>query len=118
MAEKLGNNQKDFEKQLWEELKYSCENSTKILYKKGIKEWFNSLFSDINYLENIIDILIDTSLIKINSIFDIIKEESIDYLRSIFSKIKLLLKAVTFEFNEEQQEKWHIFCNLYEFERV
>ena len=41
MAEKLGNSQKDFEKQLLDELKYSCESSTNILFKKGIKEWFN-----------------------------------------------------------------------------
>ena len=117
MAEKLGNGQKDFEKQLLEELKYSCESSTDILFKKGIKEWFNSLFSDLNYLENIIDILIDTSLIKINSIFDIIKEESIDYLNSLFNKIILLFEAATLEFDEEQKKKWTEFCNLYESKR-
>ena len=118
MAEKLGNSQKDFEKQLFEELKNSCESSTNILFKKGIKEWFNSLFSDLNYLENILDILIDTSSKKINSIFDIIKEESIDYMEDIFAKIQLLSEAATLEFNEEQRKSWNVFCKSYESKRA
>ena len=77
MAKTLGSEKLNFEQQIFDELKNSCEGSSNILFKKGIKEFFNSLFSDLSYLENIIDILIDTSLKKINSIFDFIKDESI-----------------------------------------
>ena len=71
MSKLLGNENKNFEEELFEELKNSCENSKSILYKKGIISWFNSLFSDFNYLDNILDILIDTSSKSINSIFDL-----------------------------------------------
>ena len=114
MSKKLGNGKTEFEEQMFNELKNSCESSANILFKKGIKDFFNSLFSDLAYLENIIDILIDTSLKKINYIFDLINEESIYYLEMNLRKIKFLARAATLEFNEEQQKKWKILCNAYE----
>ena len=114
MSRTLGIGNIDFEKQMFEELKNSCENTTNILFKKGIKEWFNSLFSDLSYLESIIDILIDTSLKKINFIFDLIKEESIFYLNKSIRRIEILAKAATLEFNDEQKKKWEDLCISYE----
>ena len=114
MAKKLGNSKKDFEKQLLDELKNSCESSLSILFKKGIKDFFDSLFSDLTYLENILDILIDTSLKKINFIFELIKEESIHYLQKNFNFIQLLAKAASLEFNGEQKKKWESLCKSYE----
>jgi len=114
MAKKLGNSKKDFEKQLLDELKNSCESSLSILFKKGIKDFFDSLFSDLTYLENILDILIDTSLKKINFIFELIKEESIHYLQKNFNFIQLLAKAASLEFNGEQKKKWENLCKFYE----
>ena len=64
MSKLLGNENKNFEEELFEELKNSCENSKSILYKKGIISWFNSLFSDFNYLDNILDILPCWSIFK------------------------------------------------------
>ena len=114
MSKKLGNGENDFENQILVELKNSCENTTNILFKKGIKEWFNSLFSDLSYLENIIDILIDTSLKKINFIFDLIKDQSIYCLKRSVKKIVFLAKAATLEFNDEQKNKWKELCISYE----
>ena len=114
MSKKLGNGKSGFEDQMFNELKSSCESSANILFKKGIKQFFNSLFSNLAYLENIIDILIDTSLKKINYIFDLIDDESIYYLEMNLNKILFLAKAATLEFNEEQQKKWKKLCNAYE----
>ena len=113
MARTLGNEDLNFEKQIFDELKNSCEGSSTILFKKGIKEFFNSLFSNLSYLENIIDILIDTSLKKINSIFDLIKEGSIYCLRRKLDGIRLLARAATLEFNDEQRKKWKELCVSY-----
>ncbi len=114
MSKALGDGKKDLEKQVLNELKSSCESSKNILFKKGIIEFFNSLFSDLKYLENIIDILIDTSLKKINFIFELINEESKNYLNKILHKIILLAKIATLEFDDDQQKKWKMLCNLYE----
>ena len=114
MSKTLGDEKKDLEKQVLNELKSSCESSKNILFKKGIIEFFNSLFSDLKYLENIIDILIDTSLKKINYIFELINDESKNYLNQILYKIIFLAKIATLEFNDEQRKKWKMLCNLYE----
>jgi hypothetical protein len=117
MSKLLGNEHKNFEEELIEELKNSCENSRSILFKKGIVNWFNSLFSDFNYLDNILDILIDTSSKSINSIFDLIKNETNNYFLKYLKKINLLVKSATLEFNEEQEKKWVKLCNSYKKKR-
>ena len=117
MSKLLGNENKNFEEELIEELKNSCENSRSILFKKGIINWFNSLFSDYNYLDNIIDILIDTSSKSINSVFDLIKNESNNYFTKYLKKINLLVKSATLEFNVEQEKKWKKLCDSYEQKR-
>ena len=104
MSNLLGNENKNFEEELIEELKNSCENSRSILYKKGIINWFNSLFSDFNYLDNIIDILIDTSSKSINSTFNLIKDEANNYFTKYLKNINLLVKSATLEFNDEQKK--------------
>lgn len=114
MSKLLGNENKNFEEELIEELKNSCENSRSILFKKGIINWFNSLFSDYNYLDNIIEILIDTSSKSINSTFDLIKNESNNYFTKSLKKINLLVKSATLEFNVEQEKKWKKLCDSYE----
>ena len=113
MSKKLGNGKTEFEEQMFNELKNSCESTTNILFKKGIKDFFNSLFSDLAYLENIIDILIDTSLKKLNFIFDLINKESALYLEMNLQKIKFLARAASLEFNEEQKKIWKKLCDAY-----
>ena len=114
MSKLLGNENKNFEEELIEELKNSCENSRSILFKKGVINWLNSLFSDFNYLDNIIDILIDTSSKSINSIFNLIKDEANNYFTKYLKNINLLVKSATLEFNDEQKNKWKKLCNSYE----
>ena len=118
MSQLLGNENKNFEEELFEELKNSCENSRSILFKKGIINWFNSLFSDFYYIDNIIDILIDTSSKSINTIFDLIKNESNNYFTKYLKKIHLLVKSLTFKFNDEQEKKWKKLCDSYEQKRT
>ena len=111
ISKRLGNDKKNLEKQIFEELKNSCESCGNIFLKKGISEWFNSLFSDLSYLENIIDILIDTSLKKINFIFDLIKEETYDCYTKISYFIEFLVNSASLEFNGEQKKIWKKLCD-------
>ena len=111
ICKKIGNGN-DLEEQLSTELKSSC-NSFNILWKKGIKEYFNSLFSDLSYLENIVDILIDTSLKKINFILDLIEEESRIIINSNYKKISFLIKMACLEFTDEQKKIWEELCDFY-----
>ena len=109
---KIGNEKQDLEEQLSGELKSSC-NSFNILWKKGIKEFFNSIFSDLSYLENIVDILIDTSLKKINFILDLIEEESRNIINSYYKGILFLIRMACLEFTDEQKKIWKELCSLY-----
>ena len=111
ICKKIGNGN-DLEEQLSTELKSSC-NSFNILWKKGIIEFFNSLFSDLSYLENIVDVLIDTSLKKISFILDLIEEESRIIINSNYKKISFLIKMACLEFTDEQKKIWEELCDLY-----
>ena len=73
---------------------------------------------DLNYLENILEILIDTSLKKINSIFELIKVESIHYLQKNFNFVQLLARAASLEFDDEQKKKWEQLCKSYKNTRI
>ena len=117
ISKKLGNGEKDLEAQLSGELKSSC-NCLNILWKKGIKDFFNSLFSDLNYLENIIDILIDTSLKKINFILDLIGKESNNLVKSYYKGIILFMNMASVDLTDEQKKIWNDLCSLYKKRRI
>ena len=114
ILKRLGNENEDLEKQIIEELKNSCESSTNILFKVGFKEWLTSLFSDKSKCENIIQMLIDTSLKKMDSTFRLIKEESQDYLKGFLSLMKFIISSATIIFTKDQKKKWIELCNIYE----
>ena len=112
ICERLGSGKRDLESQLSKELEKSC-NSFDILKKKGIKQFFNSLLSDLNYLENVIDILIDTSLKKINYILDLLEEKSNKLLHSYYRGITYLIDIACADFTDEQKKIWKELCAFY-----
>ena len=112
ICKKIGSGENDLEEEISGELKNSC-NSLNILFKKGIKEFFNSLFSDLTYLENIIDILIDTSLKKINCILDLIQEESTNLINGYYKGIRFLIRMACSDFTDEQKKIWKELSKIY-----
>jgi len=114
IIKQLGNENEDLEKQIFEELKNSCESSSNILFKIGFKEWLSSLFSYKSKCESIIQMLIDTSLKKMDSTFKLIKEKSQDYLTDFLNYMKFIISYATIKFTEEQRNKWAELCNIYE----
>ena len=95
-------------------MKYSCESLSNIYIKKGFKEWFFSLFSDKSYLENIIDIMIDTFLKRFDYIFRVLKKNTNEYLNNLLHSINLNAISITLKFSEEQYKKWNEVCISYE----
>ena len=114
IIKQLGNEDEDLEKQIFEELKNSCESSSNILFKVGFKEWLTSLFSYKSKCENIIQMLIDTSLKKMDSTFKLIKEKSQDYLTNFLNFMEFIISSASIRFTEEQRKKWVELCNIYE----
>ena len=113
ISKKLGNINKDLGNEIVDELKSSCESSTHILFKKGIIEFLYSLVSSKSYLNNIINILKDYSLKKLNHIFNLLKKEIEKYLSNNITEINYRVKVATVEFTDEQKEKWKYLCELY-----
>ena len=63
-------------------------SSTKIIYeKKGFKSWFISSFSNVKYLENIIDIILCTILSKMEYILIILIENICLYIKELIQLI-------------------------------
>ena len=114
ISKKLGNIKQDLGNEIVNELKYSCEGSAPILFKKGILEFLYSLVSSKTYLNNILDMLKETSLKKLNHIFELLKNEIKKYLTKNIKEINYRVRAATIEFTDEQKEKWKYLCELYE----
>jgi len=114
VSKKIGDEKKDLGKEIFEEIKNSCESLSNILVKKGFKEWFYSLFSSVSYLQNIIDMIVDTFLKKIDYILKLIETESSNYLSESLRVIDHNMCSATLKFNDEQLKKWKELCTSYE----
>ena len=113
LSKEISDGKSDLVQEIYDDIKYSCESLSNIFVKKGFKQWFCSLFNKKSYLENIIDIMIDTFLKKI-SIFKILDHYTIIYLNDLLRSIKYTINSVTLKFNEEQIKKWKEACISYE----
>jgi F0F1-type ATP synthase delta subunit len=97
-----------------EEIKSRCESLSGIFQKKGFKEWFISFFSSFSYMQNVIDMVVETYSSKIEQFLKMIENKSIQYLEIIINKINHYINASKIDFNENQKEKWKKLCDLYE----
>ncbi len=114
ISKKIGDEKKDLGNQIFEEIKNTCESLSNIYAKKGFKEWFCSLFSSISYLQNIIDMVVDTFAKKIEYILKIVSSESENYLNDGIRNIEHNVKSATLEFDDEQLKKWKELCDSYQ----
>ena len=96
------------------EIKSRCESLSGIFDKKGFKEWFYSFFSSFYYLQNVIDMIVETYVSKIESFLIMIENESNNYLNQIIEKIDNYVSSSTMEFSDIQKKKWIELCDKYE----
>ena len=85
-----------------------------IYMKKGIFDWFNSLLSYKKYLENIINIMIDTSTNKLEFIFKVLQTSVNNYFKNLINLIEQNVIIVTMKYNEKQIENWKSICLSFE----
>jgi predicted Zn-dependent protease with MMP-like domain len=114
ISKKIGNEKRDLGNELYNEIKNSCESLGNILLKKGFKEWFYSLFSNMSYLQNIIDMVVDTFAKRIDYVLKLIDTESSNYLSEAVRTIEHNVGSATLNFNDEQLKKWKELCGSYE----
>ena len=114
LANIFGNGEKDFNNEIMVEIQEKCEKLGDIFNKKGFKEWFVSLFSSVKFMENVIDMVVDTYSVKIENFLNMIVDESNNYLTQVIDKIDYHIKSSTLQFTDSQQKKWKIICKKYE----
>ena len=115
LSRELGSENKSLESEILNEIKNSCESLSDIIGQKGFKEWIISLFSSLNYLENVIDMIINKfRKKKINLNISTISEKINDYLVGNSNKIDNWINCVTLKFNKEEEKKWKKLCKSYD----
>jgi len=114
IAKEISDKNKEIDKDIYNEIETSCESLTNIFMKKGFKDWFCSLFSSKNYLQNIIDMMIDTFMSKIEYVFKVLQKNVKNYLNELIHLIDQNVNFVTMKFNDEQIEIWKSLCLSYE----
>ena len=115
LSRELGNDKKNLQTEILNEIKNSCESLRDIISQKGFKEWFVSLFSSTRFLGNVIDIIIETfRQKKIGLNINMIRNKIDEYLVGNSTKINNWIYCVTLQFNEEQKKKWYELCKSYE----
>ena len=105
---------KDLNSEIMNEIKSRCESLSGIFDKKGFKEWFCSFFSSFYYLQNVIDMVVETYTSKIGSFLKMIENESNKYLNQIIEKIDNYVNSSTMEFSDTQKKNWIELCDKYE----
>ena len=85
-----------------------------IYMKKGIFDWFNSLLSYKKYIENIINIMIDTSTNKLEFALKVLQISVKNYLQNLIRLIEQNVRLVTMKYNEKQLENWKSICLSFE----
>ena len=114
LANVFGNGEKDFDEQLMNEIIEKCESLSNIYSKKGFIEWFQSFFSSMKFMQNVIDMVVDTYSLKIENFLKMIEDESLEYLKKVIGKIDNHINLSTMQFSDTQKKKWKILCKKYE----
>jgi hypothetical protein len=114
ISKEIGDENRELDEEIYNEIKSSCESLTNIFMKKGFIDWFRSLISSKKYLENIIDIMIDTFMNKIEYVFKVLQKNVKNYLNDLIRLIDQNVNLVTMKFNDEQLVIWKSICENYE----
>ena len=109
----FGNKKKNLEEEILLELKISSKGISNIFEKKGIFEWFSSIFSHYKYLVNIYDIIVNTFIKKIEYIIKAMNEQYENYINHLIDIIMVRSNSITIEFTEEQKKKWESVFDVY-----
>ena len=112
LSRELGSEKKNLQTEILNEIKNSCESLSDIISQKGFKEWIVSIFSSTKFLENVIDMIIQTfKQKKIGLNINVIKDKIEEYLIGNSIKINNWIYCVTLQFNEEEKKNGMTYVN-------
>ena len=111
---KVGDKTGNLEEEILQELTNSCQNLSIIYEKKGFKEWLYSAFSNEHYLKNIIELLVNIFIKKMEYILVLISEQLKKYSEDLFHSIEKSHSLATTTFTEEQLSYWKDIKQYYE----
>ena len=92
----------DLKKAIYYELEIAGFYSTKIYEEKGFKEWVRSMFSNVHYLSNYIEITLNNFLKNSNDILKVFLKIISDYIKDLFHETENKYKLARITFTKEQ----------------
>ena len=111
---RVGDKTGNLEEEILQELINSCQNLSIIYEKKGFKDWLKSVFSNEHYLKNIIELLVNSFMKKMEYILVLISEQLKEYSEDLFHSIEKSYSLATTTFTEEQLSYWKTIKEYYE----
>ena len=106
ISDKISDGKKDLGDELCKEIMNNCEDMKAIWKKKSFIVWFQSFFSSEIYLKNIIEIIYDKLSESLDSVINLIKFESDNYLDEAMVSIDHNITNLTLSFTNQQRDKW------------
>ena len=112
-SKKVGSGKKNIAKEIYDEIINSTESLGNILLQKGFINWIKSLFSDYHYLSNIMNIVINTYLNRINKILILLGNSFKEYISNYVYSLSTNLFILEMKFNDKQFEIWKNLLSFY-----
>ena len=113
-SQKVGDKTGNLEGEILQELTNSIQHLSIIYEKRGFKDWLYSAFSNEHHLKNIIDLLVNSFLNKMEYILVLVAEQIIKYSEDLFHSIEKLHSLATTTFTEDQLKYWNEVKVYYE----
>ena len=105
---------RDLASELYEDIINSAESLGNILLSSGPINYLKSLVSNYYYLSNIINIIIDTYINRINSTLSLVKTTFNNFIIDTTHLIDLQTYSFFMKFTDQQLERWKELFSFYE----
>jgi len=116
-ALKVGKETGNVEEEILQEIMNSFQNLSIIYTKKGFIDWLYSAFSKEHYLKNIIELLVNSFMKKMEYILVLITEQLKIYCEDLFHSIEKSYSLATITFSKEQLSYWKEIKVYYELKK-
>ena len=113
-AEKVVKKGRNISEEIYNEIKSCLEQGmSKIWEKKGIFNYITSVFSNVSYLTNVFEIIIEFYCKKIDYIFRLLTTSFRNYTNSILNLIKSGTSIISIKYTEVQKKEWENLVSIY-----
>ena len=104
--------------EIYKELEICIEDALgKIFNKKGLFSFFDSLFSNVSYFSNLIEILIEFFSKEISNLLIKIDKNFEEYIEKILNIISSNYTSISFIYTNNQSKEWNTLSSIYKSKR-